>query len=252
MRILALCDLHNEFGRLELGQTDCDVVVLAGDTDVGIHGTKWALETFKEVPIIYICGNHEYYGKKIYKIHRLLKELSEDSNLYFLEDDELILDNIRFLGCTLWTDFCLYGEENRRSAMYIARQTMTDFRRITHKSARGYHKLSPLDTAVLHSKSVRYLQTKLEEPFDGETIVVTHHLPTPKSIPEYFKDNIINAAYCTDLEWMIVKYRPKLWIHGHVHDEFDYSIGDTRIICNARGYFPKVADGFQKDLILEV
>ena len=235
-----------------LEQVDCDAVVLAGDTDIGIHGAKWSLEVFKEVPIIYVCGNHEYYGKKTYKINRQLRELSENFNLFFLENDALVLESIRFLGCTLWTDFCLFGGEHRRWTMHIARQRMTDFRRITHRTERGYHKLRPLDTAVLHSRSVRFLQERLEEQFDGKTIVVTHHLPTPRSLQGNLGDNMIDASYCSDLEWMIIKYKPEIWIHGHRHFKCDYQVGDTRIICNSRGYAPDIVKGFQKDLIIEV
>ena len=252
MKILILCDLHNEFGKIELEQTNCDAVVLAGDTDIGIRGAEWAKNAFRSIPIIYISGNHEYYGKKFFKINRQLTDISENSNFYFLERDELTLDNVRFLGCTLWTDFRLYGEEKIELATYEAQSQITDYKRIRLGPNQGYRKLKPIDTIHFHNQSVQFLQEKLGEPFGGITIVVTHHSPTPKSISEHFEDDILNASFCSNLEWMIIKYKPNLWIHGHIHDKFDYWIGDTRIICNPRGYVPDVVEGFQEDLILEV
>ncbi len=252
MKILIYCDLHNEFGILELEQTDYDAVVLAGDTDVGIRGAKWALEVFKDIPIIYICGNHEYYSKKIYKVHRQLRELSNDSNFFFLENEELILGNVKFLGCTLWTDFSICGNEKMGLAMFEAQRLMTDFNSIRLGPENRYRKLKPADTVCFHNDSVRFLKERLEKPFAGPTIIVTHHLPSSKSISEEFKSDILNGAFCSDLEWMIKEYTPEFWIHGHTHTEFDYMIDRTRIICNPRGYFPNIVKGFQENLVIEI
>jgi len=251
MKLLVLSDLHNEFETFQPAQSDCDVVVLAGDTDTGIHGARWALETFRHIPIIYICGNHEYYGSKIARVPRQLRELAGNANLLFLENDEWILDNVRFLGCTLWTDFCLYGRDKADAAMEEARMTMTDYRRIRLGPELGHRKLRPADTLLFHAQSVQFLQAKLEQKFPGRTVIVTHHSPTARSISENDTD-LLNAAYCSDLEWMIEKYKPDVWIHGHIHQKTDCMIETTRIIANPRGYHPNIVDGFQENLILEI
>lgn len=252
MKILILSDLHNEFGTLEVGQTNCDAVVLAGDTDTGSRGAKWALETFKEIPIIYICGNHEYYGSKMYKIQQQLKELSEGTNLFYLENEELILNNIRFLGCTLWTDFRLYGEEKRELVMLEAQNQVTDYKRIRLGPKESYRKLKPLNTISFHNQSIRFLEEKLQKTFSGPTVIVTHHSPSSRSISGLLKDDLINASYCSNLEWMIEKYEPELWIHGHIHQKSDHMINKTHIVCNPRGYFPNTVQGFQQELVLEI
>jgi predicted phosphodiesterase len=253
MKIHILSDLHNEFGQIKLTPIECDAVILAGDADVGIRGAQWAMETFKGCPIIYITGNHEYYGKKLPKINRQLTELSRVPHFHFLDRDELLIDNVRFLGCTLWTDFNLFGLERKQFAVYEAGQQMTDYRRIRLGEAQGYRKLRPADTIYIHHSSVRFLEEKLKEPFSGATVVITHHAPSPKSMMPEFQNDLISASYCNDLEWMIDKYQPELWIHGHIHRCFDYKIGKTRVLCNPRGYAPnEITEGFQVDLVVNV
>lgn len=253
MRLHILSDLHNEFGQIDIEPVHCDAVILAGDTNVGMKGANWALDTIEDVPIIYVTGNHEYYGKKLPKINKLLDESAQNTNLHFLDRNEVILDGVRFLGCTLWTDFLLYGTDKFKIANFEAQQRMTDYNRIRLGQQNGYRKLKPSDTIQIHHLCVQFLEKKLQEPFEGSTVIVTHHSPTPKSIPECFKDDILNTSYCSNLEWMIQKYKPTLWIHGHIHHKFDYSIGDTRIICNPRGYTPDdLVDGFDPGFVIEI
>ena len=255
MKLCILNDLHNEFEPLDvsdLNSNDFDVLILAGDTDIGIRGAKWAVEKFLNVPIIYIAGNHEYYGKKIPKINSALREISSGTNLYFLENDELILGDVRFLGCTLWTDFKLYGQDKFQSAVDEAQKVMTDYHRIRLGADKRYRKLRPSDTIFFHYKSTRFLEEKLIKPFEGSTVVITHHSPSPKANANKCED-LSEAAFSSNLEWLILNYKPNLWIHGHVHKKLDYQIGDTRVICNSRGYAPNdIVQEFRKDFFIEI
>ena len=128
MKLHILSDVHVEFGPYDAPETDADVVVLAGDIHVGRNGFDWAREQFPNKPVLYVLGNHEYYGKALPKFADKLRELAEGTNVHILEQDSLTLDGVTFLGCTLWTDFELFGDP--RIAGYEAAQKMTDYKRI--------------------------------------------------------------------------------------------------------------------------
>jgi hypothetical protein len=157
---------------------DCgaDVIVIAGDLDTGLHGVFWANKESERLktPIVYVPGNHEYYGNKIVENTYKMKEYANDTEVHVLERDVVVLEEVRFLGCTLWTDFCLYGYPT--AAMYHARQTMQDFPMI--RQPNNHQRLEPIFTAELHQNSVYWLTQELKKPFDGKTVFVTHHAPS--------------------------------------------------------------------------
>ena len=130
VRILVLSDLHLEFGAVEVPRGTADVVVLAGDIHVGRDGLAWAKEAFPDQPVVYVLGNHEYYGDVFHRLALELKSLARGSNVHVLERDAVDIDGVSFLGCTLWTDFALFGTAERGRA--LARNTMTDYQVIKH------------------------------------------------------------------------------------------------------------------------
>jgi hypothetical protein len=150
-----------------------------------------------------------------------------------LDDSELALqqENLRILGCTLWTDFCLFGEVTKLMAMRAGQQGLNDFRAI-HEGRLGH--FSPQHSIDLHEKSLAWLKAKLDEPFDGKTVVVTHHLPSKQSVVDRYKDDLLSACFASELDYLFGKM--DLWIHGHTHDNLDYTVNGTRVICNPRGY----------------
>jgi hypothetical protein len=160
-------------------------------------------------------------------------------------------ERLRLLGATLWTDFRL--DRTPIESMAIAEQQLEDFRAI--RVERGYRlrALRPSDTARLHDATVGFLTRELGRPFDGVTVVVTHHAPSPRSIAPRFDGDRLNPAFASDLEELIRAHQPALWIHGHVHDSFDYRIGATRVVCNPRGYYPgELNPAFDPLLVIEV
>jgi Icc-related predicted phosphoesterase len=253
MKLRILSDVHNEFGILNIKNVNCDAVILAGDTDIGFKGAEWGVETLGESPVLYITGNHEYYGRKIPKIDRILEEMSSRSRLIFFNNSEAVLNGVRFLGCTLWSDFNLFGKDKYRIAVYEALNRMTDYRRIRLGERDNYRKIRPEDTIVMHRNSVSFLEKHLKKHFNGPTVVITHHLPSPQSLDNQDLDDLIWAAYCTNLEWMIQEFQPELWVHGHRHRKSDYYIGKTRILCNPRGYAgTSEVLTFDPDLVVEI
>lgn len=223
--------LHHRFPAFRAVQpTDADILVIAGD----IHHHAGAIAAFRDwpVPVIYVHGNHELYDGTLGETVEQLRNASADTNVHYLERNEDIVGRVRFLGCCLWTDFNLMPEE-REQAMQESDRCLMDYRRITMENDHGF---SALDTVACHIESLLWLKQKLDEPFDGKTVVVTHHGPHPGSIHPRFAGSLLNAAFVSDLTPLIQASQPDLWIHGHVHDSFDYRIGKTRIITNPRGY----------------
>ena len=244
MNIRILSDLHLEFGGWRPPQGDEDVVVLAGDIHEGRSGIAWARKYFRDRPIIYVPGNHEYYGRDIDELRQGLQESGRTHDVHVLDADEIVIDGVRFLGATLWTDFELDGStpESVGRAMRNCQEGMTDF----HVIRRWGGALRPEDTREIHQAQRDWLQralagcTSFREGFagpTGPTIVVTHHAPCARSIAKQFASDTLNAAFASDLSDLMGP-QVALWIHGHMHNSSDYIERGTRVICNPRGYFP--------------
>ena len=189
--------------------------------------------------IIWVDGNHHYYGYNYESTSKVIKEYLP-SNFHYLQNSSVLIDGVWFLGCTLWSNF-----RNENAISMMENQVMmNDYRtiRITEK----YRKLNTNDTLDFHKKSVKFLDTKLSELHGQKVVVVSHHSPTLRSIPERFK-TYDYGGYYSDLEWLIEKHNPILMCHGHTHSFFDYQINNTRILCNPLGY-PGETTGFNPDL----
>ncbi|HEX7240133.1 MAG TPA: metallophosphoesterase, partial [Longimicrobiaceae bacterium] len=202
----------------------------------------------RERPVVYVAGNHEYYREAIPRLTGRLREAAGLWGVHFLEDAAVVLGGVRFLGCTLWTDFDLLGE--RMACADAAKAGMNDFRLIRKSpELRRFH---PRDARLLHRRSVRWLREALETPFDGPTVVVTHHAPSARSCAPHFREAPLTAAYASDLEWML-DGSAALWAHGHTHRCVDYAVGGTRVVSNQRGYHPDGGvDGFDPARVVEV
>ncbi len=231
MNIQILSDIHLEFEEFEIDYSNSDVVVLAGDIHIGDKGVKWALEAIKDIPVVYVLGNHEYYRQAYPKLSRKLKELVTGTNVFLLENDHIELETIHFFGCTLWTDFELLGDP--RVAGYECQQKMTDFKKI--KKEPNYSKIRSLDISLINKKSVHWLESAIMPDLE-KSVIVTHHAPSRQSIPEHLKNDIISAGYASNLDNLVKGLNPTVWIHGHVHESADYKIGSTRVLSNPRGY----------------
>ena len=269
MKLHILSDLHTEFDRpgaaFNPPKTDADVVILAGDIGLHTHGLDWSecMSAFDDKPIIHVLGNHEFFGAEYFGIRKQCRVFVDDAQAkdiptFLLDDEVLILGGVRFIGSTLWTDYRLFGEENAQFCMSEAKRGMRDHQVIRY-SDRGVpldqHALKemlflPQHAERLHRKAKAFLAAELAKPFDGKTIVITHHLPSRRSVATRFDTDLLSAAFASNLDNLVEK--ADLWIHGHTHDCFDYSLGKCRVVCNPRGYPREHSNGFQPGLVAEV
>lgn len=239
LNLQIVSDLHLEFGVLQLSASNTDVLIAAGDIDVGEAGLKW-LQRFR-CPVVYVAGNHEYWGEDLNGFSRHLAQCSQRGNVHFLENNKVVIEGIRFLGCTLWTD---YNNADPR-VMKEMSLLMNDFRYISN----GVRALQPHDLKQVNAKSRAWLEQELRLPFAGKTVVVTHHAPLMRSW-YHGKNGMIKYAYCNDLSALMDRHQHEidLWVHGHVHEAFDYVDQGVRVVCNPRGYFQyKEVDSFDPE-----
>jgi len=248
MRVHILSDLHLEFAPFQTNNVDADVVVLAGDVHTGTNGIKWILQTFRDLPVIYILGNHEFYGQKIQKLISRIKDTAQGTNVHVLENDRIELGNLVFLGSTLWTDFRLFGDPVISGA--VAQAGMNDFRRI--RLMPTYKRFLPKDARASHAQTLEWMAQQMENARGKKIIVVTHHAPSPQSIPLRFQGDPLNAAYASNLDQFITNCGATLWIHGHFHHHSDYVIGGTRVVANPRGYPTEPQTGFDPSFVIEI
>ena len=255
MRLWIISDLHLEHAdRHPRDIPAADVCVVAGDVGVSVaHSVGWLGDRIaKWMPVVYVAGNHEFYGSYIereLREGRLAAERHPDVHL--LEDDLCVIGGVRFIGATLWTDYRL-GAQTEADVVwsgYAAERGLTDFRTIL--GLRVGNALTAYGLADVHARSRSVIDQALATPFHGPSVVVTHHAPHPGSVAPEFKGDGLNAAFASDLTELIERRRPNLWVHGHMHNSSDYRVEATRIVCNPRGYRDENA-GLDPAKILEV
>lgn len=248
MKIQIISDLHQEFGLSDLSFDNADVVVLAGDINLGTKGIEWIKTKIPDKPVIYVLGNHEYYKGSYPKTLNKIKETSKNTNVHVLEDSFVDIENIRFHGATLWTDFSIFGDP--RYYGMTCQSVMNDYKKITRDPS--YSKMRSIDTFKIHQFSKQWLKESLENSKGMKDIVVTHHAPSLQSVTEHFKKDPVTSAYASNLEDFISEHQPLYWIHGHIHTPTRYKIGETEIICNPHGYITEKYNGYDKELIIEI
>lgn len=273
---IAICDdLHLEFGDINITNDEkADVLILSGDImiadDLHDHpepmtpytpeiikllGTRQANAqryrdflkrvSFQFPHVIYVAGNHEFYhGKWIQSLVTLRNECARFPNVHFLERDTVVIDGVRFIGGTMWTD-C---NKNDPLTLHALSDMMQDFKVIRHDGL-GYTKLRPAHTLHRHIQTVDYFKHVLRDNLEQPTVITTHHAPSPLSVHVSYKDQVLmNGAYQSDLSELILDNpQIKLWTAGHMHHSYRYHIGDTLVACNPRGYigYETCADNFR-------
>lgn len=239
-----MSDLHTEFdNRVDknpefddsfMPEKVSDYLILAGDI-VAKHSEHWLEKVANNWEyVFYVFGNHEFYGTRFFKRKLELKELCHSLGIIVLDDDFYMLGDVPIIGSTMWTDLSDPRDE------YFAKSMMNDYSKITWDKD-GYHKLSPKNTTKLWIEAKNFLDKTLEMFKNRKTVVITHTAPSITSINNYYRysahHSILNKAFYVDMEDLILKHSPNVWVHGHVHTSVENKIGDTKVLCNPRGYF---------------
>ena len=208
------------------------VLILAGDIHTGLNVVPWIRSLSERFAhIVYICGNHDFYGNDLKTLPLQLENAFLDiSNVHYLHNSIIRLNNIRIIGSTLWTDMA----DKNPLAMFKIQQFMNDYVQIKLNK----RKIRATDIITEFNVARTFIEEELRKPFDGKTVVVTHHAPSYKSVHQRFiHEGQINNAYYSDLDYLFYDYENiALWVHGHMHNSFDYKINNSRIICNPFGY----------------
>lgn len=286
MKIQLVSDLHLEFSDINIKNVgDTNVLILSGDIligndlhehpemDYGMYSNvnledlgrrqQTALRfrdflkrcSFQFPHVVYVAGNHEFYhGKFFATVEHIREECARYANIHFLECDTVEINDIVFMGGTLWSDM----NKSDPLTLHAIGDMMNDFRVIRNDN-HGYTRLRPAHAADRHRKTVEYFKTVLETLRDKnnqkKVVVVGHHAPTYHSIDARYKnDKLMNGGYASDLSEFIMDH-PEivLWTHGHMHQPFDYMVGTTRVVCNPRGYETWGEEsGWNPELVLEI
>jgi len=243
LRIGIYSDLHLEREPFVPPESDADAVVLAGDIANGAAGIEWARKTFS-APVLYLAGNHEYYEGEFESVQATMRAAIGGA-VELLDCTRTVIGGARFLGCTLWTDYSLAPESERPGVIEASRKLNPDYQLIRF----GSRAFAPEDAIALCGRHRAWLAAELARPFSGQTVVITHFAPHPRSIAPAYANHRANPAFVVDLEEAMG--HAALWIHGHTHTFFDYYVRGTRVLCNPRGY-PGESTGFRPNLTVEL
>lgn len=248
-----MSDLHLESlnsAIFDIPVLDSDVIILAGDIHTGCYGIDWAAEMVEKhrKPVIYVAGNHEYYRHEYTKLTQELREFSEEvDNLYFLEKDSVELAGIRFLGTTLWTNYrAEHGEAAVEKYQKLASQ-ISDHHLIRYTD----RLFTPEDAFKLNHESVKWLKTQIDTPYDGKTVVVTHHAPSNRCVhPGYGMDDL-SPCFLSDLDELVQK--ADVWCYGHTHANLDTKVAKCRLVSNQKGYpHERMPTAFRPELVIDI
>jgi predicted phosphodiesterase len=251
MRIQILSDLHNEFSYYQIKVADdVDVLVIAGDVTVARNlGQLKALAQSISQPMMFVAGNHDYYGGDFDLVNDYLKKIAANSrSLHFLNNNSVSIENVRFIGCTLWSNFDLAPNPKEYAETIGSR--ISDFYEISKLSGNRIRKFTPEDCTQLNEESRAFLRNELSTPCDARIVVVTHFMPSPRSIHPRYQGNVLNPYFCCNCE-NLMGSQVTLWIHGHTHDSMNYTHNGTRVVANPRGYNDENRN-FNNQLIIQL
>lgn len=240
MRMYLISDIHIECGNEAPALLEeVDVIILAGDIARGVDSLDVA-QSYRDacgVPVILLAGNHEYYRKEIKStLAQLRAGAAAMDGIYFLENDTIVLNDVRFLGCTLWSNFSLYGEERAALQAELASRYVNDFNYIRC----GKRSFTPSDVVKRFNASYAWLESELAKPFAGRTVVVTHFAPHRAAIhADYLgpPPDKITPYFVTDCSALMRQYPMAAWLYGHTHNAVDVIVENgVRLVSNQRGY----------------
>lgn len=230
MKLQVFSDLHLEqlgtAARGAIPTAQSDVLVLAGDIHTGVKGIELLADY--SIPVIYVFGTYELLGHQLEALHSRAGVVASRTSAHVLENRAVIIQGVRFLGATLWTDFQLGpGRESEKRA---ASATLPEFQFIHFNQQRRF---SVQDAVTRHWASRNWLASELAHPFAGPTVVVSHHAPSAESLAPSARSQLLASAQASDVQEL--KGCAELWIHGRTRRSADYRWGSTRVVSNPRG-----------------
>ncbi len=233
MLIRLLSDLHQEFRPYEmqpLAEDRESILVLAGDINVGTDACDFIIEQSTEFShVIYLLGNHEFYNNDLDQVaDDVREELFGIENVSFLDNQSVVVGDVRFIGSTLWTDM----DNESPTSMWRIEQSLNDY----HLIRRYGRRITAPTTINLFKQNMEYLETELSRPHDGPTVVVTHHLPSYKSVHPVFMNSGINGAFASNCESLMYDHDIAYWFYGHTHQTMAYSVNGCKVRMNPFGY----------------
>lgn len=244
LKFLAMSDAHEEFELLRLPEQapeGISFILAAGDIWTKGRAVRKLeiVAAWAGVPLIVTAGNHDYYGDSIFRSDARMKQDAEGSafDIRYLNPGVTEVDGCRIIGATLWTDYRLRippGADNLLQRNACA-AIMNDHKRIRWGDG-SFRPVTTDDLASIHQKHKEFIRSAMAVPHDGPTIIMTHHAPSELSIRDLGNPEMVDAAYASNLEEIILDGAPDVWIHGHTHVAEDYGIGATRVISNPKGY----------------
>ncbi|WP_296592134.1 metallophosphoesterase [Methylophaga sp.] len=251
MKFQLFSDLHLEMGDSFIPpDSDADVIILAGDINTGLKGLEYAEKLIKQFnkDVIYVPGNHEFYRYDIMILREEMQLFAKaHPKLHLLDNNMVTIHGVRFIGSTLWTDYALDGSRDKQKTMDFIGFYLNDHRLIKN----GDQRFTPQDALALHIEAKSFLQLKLSEPFEGKTVVVTHHAPSLFCHHPDFEMDEMAAAFISDCDDLL-KYAD-VWCFGHTHANVDMDINGCRVLSNQKGYFrERMPHPFNLKLILLV
>lgn len=252
MRVHPFSDLHIEDGHDVHSFPDCDVLVAAGDIGSGVKGLQRLIKrTDGSQHIVMVAGNHEYYGHHMRKLQSEMRALaSKHDRVHFLENDEAVIGGVRFLGCTMWTDYEAFGASGKVFAELDALKRMNDFKHI--KAGDSF--VTPSLFQGICAGSRAWLEGKLSEDWGGATVIVTHHPPVIGcNAKRYLMPGNVGLPFFVN-EWpdLVASSGARYWICGHTHWCGRLPFGDTEVVCNQRGYSGEGVEGWDSKMILNI
>lgn len=259
MKVWIMSDLHVDGKDRDFdlpASPDVDLLVIAGDICDGFtHGFNW-LDRQRQLgiktPILWVPGNHDFYAcvDPDVALDAVTRDCRALGVTVLGRGESVVGRGVRFIGATLWTDFAAVSSDpiDIATAQVLARHAMPDYKNIDI----GMKRLHPRDTLAWHRMHRSAIeQTMKWEPFSGPTVVVTHHAPHRLSLDDPNFPDPSDGSFASDLGDVMDRYRPALWVHGHLHRRRDYRVGDTRVVCNPRGY-DRERSGFDPRFLIEV
>lgn len=272
MKLWIWSDNHDELGTVNKfpeNRPDADIAVIAGDwthADKIEETAKAFIDRF-QMPVIYVAGNHEFYDslgrRSAFETDQLILKLAEANSkvwshrLHVLDEDTVIVEGVRFIGATLWADFLMSLKDKSHLSARLRQAThmLNDFESIRMRSGLRFE---PSDMLELHRSNADYIRRELAKPFNGKTVVVSHHLPHPECTPEAYRGSEANYLFASSVEAFgdifESEHAPDLWICGHTHHAIDVKIGLTPVVCNPLGYWweQRSGNGFRSDLVVDL